>query len=72
MPAAAGRLCGNICACLPPTPETDGWLAFAAREVKGETAYQFNADGSNFEGSACYHRLSLEMATYAAAVIVLP
>lgn len=57
-----------IAACLPGTAESDGWLAFALQELVGETAYQFNPDGSNFEGSTCYHRLSLELATYATAL----
>lgn len=59
-----------ITACLPKTDESDAWLAFAVQELVGETAYQFNADGSNFEGSTSYHRLSLEMATYATALVL--
>ncbi|MDA1323546.1 MAG: heparinase II/III family protein [Proteobacteria bacterium] len=58
-----------IAACLPETGETDSWLAFAIQELVGETAFQFNPDGSNFEGSTSYHRLSLEFATYATALV---
>lgn len=57
-----------IAAALPKTDETKSWLAFAIQELVGETAFQFNSDGSNFEGSTSYHRLSLEFATYATAL----
>ena len=56
-------------AYLPSTRETDGWLAFALRELVDEIALQFNAEGSNFEGSTAYHRLSAEMVVYATALI---
>lgn len=56
-------------AYLPSTRETDGWLAFAIRELLSETALQFNSEGSNFEGSTAYHRLSAEMVAYAAALM---
>jgi hypothetical protein len=58
-----------IAASLPATNETDSWLAFAAQEIQGETQFQFNRDGSNFEGSTSYHCLSLEMATAATALL---
>lgn len=62
-----------IAAGLASTQETDGWLALALQELADETAAQFNADGSNFEGSTCYHRLSLEMVTYATSLaLALP
>lgn len=54
---------------LPHGPETTAWRAFAARELSVEILRQFNPDGSNFEASVCYHRLSLEMAAFAAAVL---
>lgn len=59
-----------IAAGLPACPETDAWLAFAVQELIGETAFQFNPDGTNFEGSTAYHRLLLEMATYATALVL--
>jgi len=58
-----------IAAALPPTSETDQWLAFAAQELLAETAHQFDADGANFEASTCYHRLSAEMALFGAALL---
>jgi len=58
-----------IAAALPATAETDFWLAFAIQEIQGEMRFQFNDDGSNFEGSTSYHRLSLEMATAVTALI---
>jgi hypothetical protein len=64
-------ICGLafIAACLPAGKETDGWLAFAAQELAGEAEYQFNGDGSGFEGSTGYHRLSAEMVAYTTALM---
>jgi len=60
-------------ACLPRTPETDAWLAFGVQELIGETQSEFNPDGSNFEASTSYHRLSAEMVLYATALaLALP
>jgi len=56
-------------AYLPATPETDAWLAFAIEELIHEVKSQFNAEGSSFEGSVCYHRLSGEMVAYATALV---
>jgi hypothetical protein len=56
-------------AYLPRCDETDAWLAFGAQELLEETQLQFHAEGSNFEASTCYHRLSLEMALYAGLVL---
>ena len=58
-----------IAASLPATNEANSWLAFAAQEIQGETQFQFNEDGSNFEGSTSYHCLSLEMTTAATALL---
>ena len=55
---------------LPCTPETDDWLAFAVHELIAEVDYQFHEDGSNFEASVCYHRLSSEMVLWAFALLV--
>ncbi len=53
--------------------EADGWLAFGIRELEAETARQFNRDGSGFEASTCYHRLSGEIVSFAtAAALALP
>jgi hypothetical protein len=59
-----------VAAYLPHTPETDTWLAFAVQELISEVEYQFNVDGSNFEASSSYHRLSAEMIIYATAIIL--
>ena len=57
-----------VAAYLPRSPETDTWLAFAVRELVSETQSQFHAEGSNFEGSTSYHRLSAEMVCYGTAL----
>jgi hypothetical protein len=59
-----------VAAYLPRTAETDVWLAFAAQELVSEVERQFLPDGMNFEASTSYHRLSLEMALYASALII--
>jgi hypothetical protein len=48
--------------------EIDSWKEFAIQELEKEVALQFHPDGSNFEGSTSYHRLSTEMALYATAL----
>jgi hypothetical protein len=53
-------------AYLPGTNETDAWLAFALQELINEMEFQFNPDGSNFEASTSYHRLSTEIMLYCA------
>ena len=53
-----------VAAYLPASTLTDAWLLFATRELLAEVQNQFLADGGNFEGSTCYHRLSAEMATW--------
>ena len=57
-----------VAAYLPRTEETDAWLAFAVQELVKEADSQFNEDGSNFEGSTSYHRLSSEMMIFGAAL----
>lgn len=54
---------------LPCDDETDTWLAFSVQELISEVAYQFHEDGSNFEASVCYHRLSAEMVLWASALL---
>jgi hypothetical protein len=58
-----------ISAYLPRSAETDTWLAFSTQELVREVGHQFNADGTNFESSVCYHRLSAEMVLYATALL---
>lgn len=57
-------------AYLPSSPETDTWKAFAIQELIAEVDVQFNSDGSNFEGSTCYHQLSAEMVAYCTAIVL--
>jgi hypothetical protein len=54
---------------LPCDDETDAWLAFSVQELIAEVGYQFHEDGSNFEASVCYHRLSSEMVLWASALL---
>lgn len=59
-----------VAAYLPRTPEIDTWLAFSVQELIDEVGTQFNPDGSNFEASTSYHRLSAELAVYATALVL--
>ena len=59
-----------VAAYLPRTPETDVWLAFATHHLITEVEHQFANDGTNFEASTSYHRLSTEMVAYATALIM--
>ena len=62
-----------VASYLPCSPETDAWLAFAIQELVNEVGCQFNKDGSNFEASSSYHRLSAEMVVYATVLtLALP
>jgi hypothetical protein len=63
----AGLLFGA--ALFPTSKNRDKWLDFAIREVRNEIIKQFYEEGSNFEGSTAYHRLSSDMAVYSAALI---
>lgn len=54
-------------AYLPESATTDGWAAFAVRELLAELDLQFLPDGGNFEGSVAYHRLSSEIALFGTA-----
>lgn len=54
---------------LPRDAETDKWLVFATEELLGEVEYQFHGDGSNFEASVCYHRLSAEIVLWGLALL---
>lgn len=54
---------------LPRSPKTDGWLSFATQAFLDEITRQFHPDGSNFEGSVCYHRLSAEIALWGVALL---
>lgn len=55
---------------LASDPEIDAWLAFGVQELVNEVDFQFYADGSNFEASTSYHRLSAELVVYATALVI--
>ncbi|MBA4387872.1 MAG: heparinase, partial [Verrucomicrobia bacterium] len=55
-------------AYLPSSPETDLWLAFGISELESQVERQFFEDGSNFEASTCYHRLTAEAVAFATAI----
>jgi len=57
-------------AYLGDEPEASEWLAFSGREMVHQIRAQFHEEGSNFEGSSCYHRLSAEMAIHSAALML--
>lgn len=57
-----------IAATLPASDRADAWLAFALSEVGTECVLQFHEDGGNYEGSTAYHRLSLELVAFPAAL----
>lgn len=54
----------------PWLPQNRRWLNFAVREFSREIERQFQPDGTNFEGSTGYHRLTAEI-FYAAALLLL-
>ncbi|MCO7570127.1 heparinase II/III family protein [Pseudomonas chlororaphis] len=53
-----------VAAYLPASAESDAWLMLAANELGKEMFMQFQADGSNFEASTSYHRLSAELVLF--------
>lgn len=55
---------------LASNPEIDAWLAFGVQELISEVNFQFYSDGSNFEASTSYHRLSAELAVYGTALVL--
>ena len=58
-----------VSAYLPATYETNAWMALSIKEFNSEIVTQFNKDGSNFEASTSYHRLSTEILIYGAAIL---
>lgn len=59
-----------VACALPRSQETDLWLVFATQQLDAEIQRQFLSDGGNFEASTAYHRLSLEMALFAVALVL--
>lgn len=56
-------------AYLESNTEANRWLAFGIQELERSMERQFFNDGSNFEGSTNYHRLSGEMMVWGAGLI---
>lgn len=48
--------------------EFNNWFLLSLQELNKEMSRQFFKDGSNFEGSTAYHRLSGEMFTYSTII----
>jgi hypothetical protein len=59
-----------IGAYLPRGRQADAWLAFGAQELLAETRFQFLDEGTSFEASTAYHRLSAEMALLGSALLL--
>jgi hypothetical protein len=59
-----------IAAYMPGSREIDAWLALSIQELINEVEAQFHTEGSNFEASTSYHRLSAEFVIYATALIL--
>ena len=59
-----------IASYLQENKEVSSWLAFSVQEFFSEFEKQFNKDGTNFEASTSYHRLSSELITYSVALIL--
>ncbi len=57
-----------ISTALPCDRQTNRWLIFGVQELIKEVQLQFHEDGSNFEASTSYHRLSAELVVYATAL----
>mgnify|MGYP003296660456 CR=1 FL=1 len=54
---------------MPVSKETDAWLVFAVQELIKQVKLQYYEEGSNFEGSTSYHRLSTEFVLFATALV---
>lgn len=59
-----------IAAYLERTPEVKQWLRMSQEGLLTEMKKQFCEDGTNFESSTCYHRLSGELVVYASALLI--
>jgi len=55
---------------LDSTEEIDRWLGFSVQEILSEMKKEFYRDGSNFEASTSYHRLSGELIVFSTALIL--
>jgi len=46
------------------------WINFSSEQLLNELLFQFQEDGSNFEDSTCYHRLSAEIELFGLALVL--
>ncbi|MBL8004535.1 MAG: alginate lyase family protein [Candidatus Kapabacteria bacterium] len=46
------------------------WINFSSEQLLNELLFQFQEDGSNFEDSTCYHRLSAEIELFGLASVL--
>jgi hypothetical protein len=53
---------------MSPSARSDALLAFAVHELVTEASVQFHEEGSCYEGSTGYHRLSAELLLFGAAI----
>ena len=59
----------SLSSILPVSSLTNGWLAYVLQELEKEMFFQFQEDGSNFEGSTYYHCESLEFIIYSTLLL---
>ena len=59
-----------ISSYLSQSKEIDGWLSFAIEQLITEVDHQFFDEGTNFEGSTAYHRLSSEMVLFTTCILL--
>jgi len=59
-----------ISSYLSQSREIDGWLSFAIEELITEVDHQFFDEGTNFEGSTAYHRLSSEIVLFTTCILL--
>jgi hypothetical protein len=59
-----------VSAWLPTENEINAWLALSLQELRRCMDEQFSTEGSNFEASTAYHRLSAEMTIYSSALFL--
>jgi len=50
-------------------PKVNSWKNYCIKSIENEILFQFQEDGSNFENSTCYHKLTYEMLLYTICLI---
>ena len=64
-----GLLAGAIVLPASVTQKNE-WISFSTQQLLNELLFQFQEDGSNFEDSTCYHRLSAEIELFGLALVL--